>query len=48
MRKLFLVVSISAFFSCKKEEVIIPLENTVNEDLASYQEAICGKQWNDQ
>lgn len=38
MRKLFLVLSVSAFFSCKKEEVTIPLENTVNEDLASYQE----------
>lgn len=38
MRKLFLVLSATAFFSCKKETVVIPLENTVNEDLASYQE----------
>ena len=38
MRKLFLVLSVSAFFSCKKETVVTPLENTVNEDLASYQE----------
>ena len=38
MRKLFLALSVTAFFACKKETVVLPLEQTVNEDLASYQE----------
>ncbi|MEY3576597.1 MAG: hypothetical protein RL394_179 [Bacteroidota bacterium] len=38
MRKLLFALSVTAFFACKKEEVVIPLEITVNEDLASYQE----------
>ena len=38
MRKLLLALTVTAFFSCKKEEVVTPLEITVNEDLASYQE----------
>lgn len=38
MRKLLFALSVTALFSCKKEEVVTPLEITVNEDLASYQE----------
>jgi len=38
MRKLLLALSATAFFACKKETVVLPLEQTVNEDLASYQE----------
>ncbi len=38
MRKLLLALSVTAFFACKKETVVLPLEQTVNEDLASYQE----------
>jgi YVTN family beta-propeller protein len=38
MRKLVLALSVTAFFACKKETAVLPLEQTVNEDLASYQE----------
>ena len=38
MRKLLLALSVTAFFACKKETAVLPLEQTLNEDLASYQE----------
>lgn len=38
MRKLLLALSTTALFACQKEIIELPLEQTVNEDLASYQE----------
>ena len=38
MRKLLLALSATALFACQKEIIELPLEQTVNEDLASYQE----------
>ena len=38
MKHLYLVLITFTLFSCRKEDNIVPLENTQNEDLSAYQE----------
>jgi hypothetical protein len=38
MKHLYLVLITFALFSCRKEDNVVPLENTQNEDLSAYQE----------
>ena len=38
MKHLYLVLITLTLFSCRKEDNVVPLENTQNEDLSAYQE----------